>query len=295
MAPVPLCTRYNEEIRMNNELDISPRKQQLKEEYERLQQEYSELITKRDDLVQHEIPRLEALYMEAIGQLQYEELCLQYDIALLKYERDLLQSYINRGEEPDIKVVFQMVDEAAETFNQNIHQEEEKIKKAKEYIEEHKEENSKQQEAEKLELKQIYKRLVHRLHPDLHPEQMEWERELFLKVQEAYRNEDLERLRQLEAELNAGVPFNSVESDTIEDWEERVRKLKEQIAAIEDEIARIEHEFPFTYRDKLNDQEWIAAQKEEIRVRIERLQEEKERLEKIVEVLRQQANEESDC
>lgn len=278
---------------MNNELDISPRKQQLKEEYERLQQVYSELITKRDDLLQHEIPRLEALYMEAIGQLQYEELCLQYDIALLKFERDLLQSYINRGEEPDIKVVAQKVDETAETFNQNIHQEEEKIKKAKKYIEEHKEENSKQKEAEKIELKQIYKRLVHRLHPDLHPEQTEWERELFLKVQEAYRNEDLERLRQLEAELNAGVPFTSVESDTIEDWEERVKKLKEQIAAIEEEISKIEHEFPFTYRDKLNDQEWIAAQKEEIRVRIERLQEEKERLEKIVEVLRQQANEES--
>jgi hypothetical protein len=90
---------------MNNELDISPRKQQLKEEYERLQQVYSNLITKRDDLVLHEIPRLEALYMEAIGQLQYEELCLQYDIALLKFERDLLQAYINRGEEPDIKVV----------------------------------------------------------------------------------------------------------------------------------------------------------------------------------------------
>ena len=90
------------------------------------------------------------------------------------------------------------------------------------------------------------------------------------------------------------MPFTSVESDTIEDWEERVKKLKEQITAIEEEIDRIEHEFPFTYRDKLNDHEWIAAQKEEIRVRIERLQEEKERLEKIVEVLRQQANEESD-
>ena len=43
---------------MNNELDISPRKQQLKEEYERLQQVYSNLIIKRDDLVLHEIPRL---------------------------------------------------------------------------------------------------------------------------------------------------------------------------------------------------------------------------------------------
>jgi hypothetical protein len=275
---------------MNNELDISPRKQQLKEEYERLQQVYSELITKRDDLIGHEIPRLEALYMEAIGQLLYEELCLEYDIALLKYERDMLQSYVNRGEEPDIEVITLKVEQTAQTFNENIHREEEKIKQAKEYIEQHKEENTKQQEAEKLELKQIYKRLVHRLHPDLHPEQTEWERELFLKVQEAYRNEDLERLRQLEAELNAGVPFSSMGSDSIEDWEERVQKLKEQIAAIEEEIYKIEHDFPFTYRYKLNDKEWIVAQQEEINVRIERLQHEKERLQKIVEILRQQAH-----
>ena len=86
-------------IDMNTQIDISPRLKQLKEEYERLQQTYSELITKRDDLTEHEIPRLEALYMDAIGQLLYEELYLH----LLKSERDLLQSYINRGEVPDIK------------------------------------------------------------------------------------------------------------------------------------------------------------------------------------------------
>ena len=50
----------------------------------------------------------------------------------------------------------------------------------------------------------------------------------------------------------------------------------------------MEHSFPFTYRDKLNDQEWIAAQQEEIRVRIERLQEEKDRLEKIIVILESQ-------
>lgn len=229
------------------------------------------------------------LYMDAIGQLQYEELCLQYDIALLKLERDLLQAYINRGEKPEEKVVEMKVEETAQTFNENIHREEEKIKEAKAYISQHAEENSKQKDAEKIELKKIYKRLVHRLHPDLHPEQTEWERELFLKVQEAYRNEDLEKLRQLEAELNAGMPFTSVESDTLEDWEERVKKLKEQIAAIEKEIKEIEKTFPFTYRDKLYDQEWIAAKKEEIRVRIEQLKAEKERLEEIVELLREQA------
>ena len=274
---------------MNTQIDISPRLKQLKAEYERLQQVYAELIAKRDDLTEHEIPRLEALYMDAIGQLLYEELCLQYDIALLKSERDLLQAYINRGEAPDIEDVEEKVGQQARTFNENIHQEEEKINQAKAYIEEYKEENAKEAEAEKLELKQIYKRLVRRLHPDLHPEQTEWERELFMKVQEAYRNEDLERLRELEAELDAGMPSSASESDSIEEWEQRVECLKQQIADIKKEIYEIEHEFPFTYREKLNDQEWIVAQREEINVRIEKLKQEKERLQKIVEILRQTA------
>lgn len=39
---------------MITQIDINPRKQQLKDEYERLQQRYAELIAKRDDLLLHE-------------------------------------------------------------------------------------------------------------------------------------------------------------------------------------------------------------------------------------------------
>ena len=268
------------------QIDISPRKQQLKDEYERLQQEYSELIAKRDEMLQREAPLLEALYMETIGQLLLEELCLQYDIALLKYERDLLQAYENRGEEPDYDEVSEKVEETAKTFNENLKREEEKRKKAKAYIEAHRENHSKQKEAELIELKAIYKRLVHRLHPDLNPEQTEWERELCLKVQEAYRKQDLETLRRLEEELNSGMPSEEMESETIEEWEERIQKLKDLIAGIKEEIVQIEKTFPFTYRTKLYDQEWVSAEQEGIRVRIEILQKEKERLEKIIEYLR---------
>lgn len=56
---------------MDSQIDISPRKQQLKEEYERLQKEYSDFVAKRDDLLFYEVPRLEAVYMDTIGQLQY--------------------------------------------------------------------------------------------------------------------------------------------------------------------------------------------------------------------------------
>ena len=90
----------------------------------------------------------------------------------------------------------------------------------------------------------------------------------------------------LEAELNAGMPFGSVENDTIEEWEERIQKLKDQIEAIKQEIEELEQTFPFTYRDKIDDREWVSARQEELRVRIEMLQKEKDRLQQIVEIMR---------
>ena len=270
---------------MNSAIDISPRKKLLKEEYERLQQEYAALVAERDELENSEGPRLTALYMEAVGQLQYEVLVLQYEIALLKQKRDLLQAYKNRGEKADLNYVDEQVETTAKTYKENIQREEEKIKQAKAYIEEQKEEEKKSQEDEKRELRDLYRKLVHRLHPDLHPEQTEWEKELFLKVQDAYEKGDLERLRELTQQLEAGMPADAVDNETTEEWEERVNQLKEEIAKIREEIARILQEFPFTYRERLNDPEWIAQTQDMLRKEIAELEKEKTRLEKIVSIM----------
>ncbi len=270
---------------MNTQIDISPRKKQLKEEYERLQLEYAALVAERDELENSEGPRLTALYMEAVGQLQYEVLVLRYEIALLKQKRDLLQAYKNRGEKADLNYVDEQVEATAKTYNENIQREEEKIKQAKAYIEEQKEEEKKNQENEKRELRDLYRKLVHRLHPDLHPEQTEWEKELFLKVQDAYEKGDLEKLRELAQQLEAGMPADAVNNETTEEWEERVNQLKEEIAKIREEIARILQEFPFTYRERLNNPEWIAQTQDMLRKEIPELEKEKIRLEKIVNIM----------
>lgn len=270
---------------MNTQIDISPRKKQLKEEYERLQLEYAALVAERDELENSEGPRLTALYMEAVGQLQYEVLVLQYEIALLKQKRDLLQAYKNRGEKADLNYVDEQVEATAKTYNENIQREEEKIKQAKAYIEEQKEEEKKNQENEKRELRDLYRKLVHRLHPDLHPEQTEWEKELFLKVQDAYEKGDLEKLRELAQQLEAGMPADAVNNETTEEWEERVNQLKEEIAKIREEIEKILQEFPFTYRERLNNPEWIAQTQDMLRKEISELEKEKIRLEKIVNIM----------
>ena len=134
-------------------------------------------------------------------------------------------------------------------------------------------------------MRDLYRKLFHRLHPDLHPEQTEWERELFLKVQDAYEKGDLDRLRELAEQLEAGMPTEAVDNDTTEEWEERVNRLKEEIAKIREEIAYILGQFPFTYRDKLNDQEWIAETQAMLRKEIEYLEKEKSRLEQIVSIM----------
>lgn len=270
---------------MNTQIDISPRKKQLKEEYERLQLEYAALVAERDELENSEGPRLTALYMEAVGQLQYEVLVLRYEIALLKQKRDLLQAYKNRGEKADLDYVDEQVEATAKTYNENIQREEEKIKQAKAYIEEQKEEEKKNQENEKRELRDLYRKLVHRLHPDLHPEQTEWEKELFLKVQDAYEKGDLEKLRELAQQLEAGMPADAVNNETTEEWEERVNQLKEEIAKIREEIEKILQEFPFTYRERLNNPEWIAQTQDMLRKEIPELEKEKIRLEKIVNIM----------
>jgi hypothetical protein len=270
---------------MNTQIDISPRKKQLKEEYERLQLEYAALVAERDELENSEGPRLTALYMEAVGQLQYEVLVLRYEIALLKQKRDLLQAYKNRGEKADLNYVDEQVEATAKTYNENIQREEEKIKQAKAYIEEQKEEEKKNQENEKRELRDLYRKLVHRLHPDLHPEQTEWEKELFLKVQDAYEKGDLEKLRELSQQLEAGMPADAVNNETTEEWEERVNQLKEEIAKIREEIEKILQEFPFTYRERLNNPEWIAQTQDMLRKEISELEKEKIRLEKIVNIM----------
>ena len=270
---------------MNSAIDISPRKKQLKEEYERLQLEYAALVAERDELENSEEPRLIALFMEAVGQLQYEVLVLQYEIALLKQKRDLLQAYKNRGEKADLNYVDEQVEATAKTYNENIQREEEKIKQAKAYIEEQKEEEKKNQEDDKHELRDLYRKLVHRLHPDLHPEQTEWEKELFLKVQDAYEKGDLERLRELAQQLEAGMPADAVDNETTEEWEERVNQLKEEIAKIREELEKILQKFPFTYRERLNNPEWIAQTQDVLRKEIAELEKEKARLEKIVGIM----------
>ena len=95
----------------------------------------------------------------------------------------------------------------------------------------------------------------------------------------------MEKLRELAQQLEAGMPADAVNNETTEEWEERVNQLKEEIAKIREEIEKILQEFPFTYRERLNNPEWIAQTQDMLRKEIPELEKEKIRLEKIVNIM----------
>jgi predicted nucleic-acid-binding protein len=52
----------------------------------------------------------------------------------------------------------------------------------------------------------------------------------------------------------------------------------------------MQRQFSFTYRDKLNDEEWVVAMQEELRVKIEWLKKEKARLQQIIIIMKGDKN-----
>lgn len=265
---------------METSIQLSTYSEDLRREYQRLRRQYADLVAKFDHLYHFEKPYLEALYLQAVGNLIYDVLQLKVEIAELQYRRQLLQAYINRDETPDLSAINLEIDIKMEEYNEMLHEEEERIKSAKAYLEA---KALPDEEAE--ELKRLYRLLVKRLHPDTHPNQSEREKDLFLQVQTAYRLCDLQKLREITLLLDGkDIDYEQIQSSGL-DMETLVNQMKERVALMEQKILALESDFPFTYRDKLNDPVWVENEKQRLNKQIDELTEERDRLQRIVEVM----------
>ena len=281
------CTRFSlslqhetKVINMETSIQLSTYSEDLRREYQRLRRQYADLVAKFDHLYLFEKPYLEALYLQAVGNLIYDVLQLTVEIAELQYRRQLLQAYINRDETPDLSAINLEIDIKMEEYNEMLHEEEERIKSAKAYLEA---KALPDEEAE--ELKRLYRLLVKRLHPDTHPNQSEREKDLFLQVQTAYRLCDLQKLREITLLLDGkDIDYEQIQSSGL-DMETLVNQMKERVALMEQKILALESDFPFTYRDKLNDPVWVENEKQRLNKQIDELTEERDRLQRIVEVM----------
>lgn len=114
---------------------------------------------------------------------------VEIEIAKIKKEMEYLVRKKNRNESYDLEEMDDFVNQALEGMKaqyERMKEEQTQLKNKKMLSQE-----------EVKEVKKLYRRLVKLVHPDLNPHQTKEQKELWHQLQEAYRNNDLVWLREL--------------------------------------------------------------------------------------------------
>jgi predicted nucleic acid-binding Zn-ribbon protein len=120
----------------------------------------------------------------------------------------------------------------------------------------------------------VYRQIVKRLHPDINPAATDAEKDLFIKAQAAYDLSDLFTLNAILLSLeNAGVKMET----TPPNLKETVATLEEHVSKLKTQIEKLEKQFPFTFREKLADEVWVEAERQQLDDDIAALAKEKEK------------------
>lgn len=229
----------------------------LKEKIAAERNQLISIIAEKDELQNSECPRIEAKYMQIFGYLELEIYEAQCKYKRLKRHIQLVRAKLNRQEKPnkeDIKIVL---DKEFAEYAEKIKNEKERL----EAVKNHAAENSKGNPFFDV-IKKLYRGLVKRLHPDINPSQTKEERELFNKVVEAYRNNDLQQL-ELINEI-AGKEKIELYEESVEVLKAETERLQRLIDKITAEIESIKESFPYCEKEFLDDADAVLLEKERL-------------------------------
>jgi hypothetical protein len=122
---------------------------------------------------------------------------------------------------------------------------------------------------EKYELPRVYRKLVKKLHPDASGDESIEYKKFWDQIQNAYKNEDVERLnlyaQTLLEEEDTGI--RDIHSERIK-LNTEVHQLEVNINNAKKKIEMLRDQEPFCFEDKLNDNLWIARKRRNLREKI---------------------------
>lgn len=234
---------------------------------EDLYKRYVRLLLEKEKIVKTNF-QVQQRFIELFGDLRLEMLKVEIEIAKIKKEMEYLVRKKNRNESYDLEEMDDFVNQALEGMRaqyERMKEEQTQLKNKKMLSQE-----------EVKEVKRLYRRLVKLVHPDLNPHQTKEQKELWHQLQEAYQNNDLAWLR----ELNVLIVFKTKGHEEVE-----IEDLEDKIEVMREEIALLKEEDLYQMRELVFDEEWIEAYKEQyerelsdFEVYLRSLQKEKEKL-----------------
>jgi len=251
--------------RLERKLHISKKFAALQEQRQALRTELAKLIADRDDLLNTVKPNLEASYYAVIGKEQYRLLLVRNEVLRMRRKIELIRASLNRGEEPELELIEERLDEELQQWIEELKELGQKVK----WADYHNQLPALSAE-EAQELKKLYRELVRKLHPDFNKELPENFKYLWERVLTAYQGGDLEELQTLSLLLSEQE--NLPEPSTMEQLADDIEKLKEKIEKMLENLAKMQEQFPFNFRDKLNDERWVTAQQEAVEKQIKEME-----------------------
>ncbi len=253
----------------SNIISVNCGREISREEYlAKLKSELAELFERREYMLTYEKSTLLAAYTKWIGSFKYEEFSLQVTIKRQQRKAQIIQAKINRNEPIVIEAVEQQLNEEFAEYERLLQEQLEQIKAATDYLE-----SPVLSDEDAKELKQIYRILVKRLHPDWNPDLTQQERDLFVRVQAAYKTANLQELMNILLMIDAKEPAALQNTDI----EEEIAQYEKSIADMKERIEKLEFTFPFTMREMLVDEEQLKRQQEEIQANISKLREDEKK------------------
>ena len=251
---------------------LHPEIQRLTDENILLREELTRLLTEADDLIHNIKPNLLALYQTKIGLWELKALQAQCAVARLRRQIELAQASVNHGERPDPVAIEGALELEFLAWQTRLREAAERIQAAESRL------KHTLPPADESEFRKLYYALVKRLHPDVNPNLTDDQRRLWQRVQAAYTAGDLPELRVLAllAEKSATVqpppkPLEQLRRDQ--------KILADQIAAALNHAEQVESQPPFTLRQQLHDETWLATRRQEIESQIITLRQQSDVLE----------------
>ncbi len=262
---------------MNNSIKLTPEDERLLDLRKVLRNKLSTLIEEKYSMIEKEKSILTALYISKVGQLRYDLFVVETDIAKLKLEMHLLQVYVNQNKKIDFEAVNKEIEAATEHYKQELEHKAQQIMAAQHILS-----LPLLSDFEAAELKRLYHIIVKRLHPDLNPDTSDDEKELFAQAQSAYKNGDIDLMRNLYEKMEKKEPV----LPKLETLADEVESLKKKIAKIQNDIEKLNNTFPFNQRDFLDNEALVEKEQQRIREEIETKCKQRDEYQQYVNVLR---------
>lgn len=257
-------------------------------------QRYSDAVARIDEYLQSEAavqkyqdPRLSALRLEAealedrLAELESEKAEIEREIHAfnLRHEQELgpiLEEILEiQAERKRQRAEEQSNNKDAQAEYERAREEYEEYSRAVEDAQE--EERIELTEEETDELKDLYRSASKKCHPDAVDEAHEEDaQELFIELQEAYEQNDLEAVRNIASRVERGAfGSRSEEVDDVEKMEEEVERLQERVEDLEREIDALWASDAYQTITEVDDLDaYFADRKERLEDELARLREE---------------------